>query len=51
MLDIVASYHRIPFQGKRMTETQEKGEKPYFGPDLGPFGPHLGCHFFYKTSC
>ena len=35
MLDIVTSYHRIQFQGKRMIQTQENGQKPLFGPDLG----------------
>ena len=27
MLDIVANYHHIQFQGKHMTQTQEKREK------------------------
>ena len=27
MLDIVAGYHRIQFQGKRMIQTQENGNK------------------------
>ena len=40
MLDIVASYHRIQFQGKLMIQTQENGEKPNFGPDLDPLGPN-----------
>ena len=40
MLDIVASYHRMQFQGKLMIETQENVEKPHFGPDLGPWGPN-----------
>ena len=34
MLDIVASYHSMQFQGKPMIQTQEKGEGPHFGPDL-----------------
>ena len=36
MLSVVASYHRIRFQGKLMIETQENGKKLHFGPDLGP---------------
>ena len=39
MLDIVENYHRMQFQGKLMIQTQEKGEEPHFGPDLGFF-----CH-------
>ena len=43
MLDIVANYHHIQFQRKRMTQTQENGGKPRFGPDLGTLGSNLGC--------
>ena len=50
MLDIVASYHCIQFQGKLLIQTQENGEKPHFGPDLWPFGPIRGSRFFYITS-
>ena len=50
MLDIVASYHRIQFQGKRMIETQENGKKKKFGPDLGPLSPNLGCQIFFQKS-
>ena len=43
MLDIVENYHFMRFPGKRMIQTQENGEKPHFGPDLGllllKFGP------------
>ena len=35
MLDIVASYHFMQFQGKRMIEI-------HFGSDLGPLGPNSG---------
>ena len=42
MLDIVASYRHLQFHGKLMTQTQENGEKPHFGPDLGLFGPNAG---------
>ena len=41
MLDIVDNYHHVQFQGKRMTQTLENGEKPRFGPDLGPSTPNL----------
>ena len=37
MLDIVENYHRIQFQEKLMIQTQEKGEEPHFGHDLGSF--------------
>ena len=49
MLDIVASYHRMQFQRKLMTQTQENGDKPHFVPDLGPFSPNSGCQFFFKN--
>ena len=42
MLDIVASYHCMWFQGKLMNQTWENSKKPSFGPDFGPFGPNLG---------
>ena len=38
VLDIVASYHRMQFEGKPIIQTQEKDEKPHFGPDLGLLG-------------
>ena len=43
MLDIVASYHCMQFQGKRMIQTQENGEKPHFRPNLGSLGLNSGC--------
>ena len=36
MLDIIASYDCMQFQGKLMIQTQENGEKPHFGPKFGP---------------
>ena len=49
MLDIVAGYHRIQFQGKRMIQTQENGKKtPHFGPNLCPLGPNLDCQHFFQ---
>ena len=50
MLDIVASFHRIQFQGKLRIQTRENGEKPHLEPDLGTLDPNSGCRFFYKTS-
>ena len=41
MLDIVASYHCIQFQGKLMNQTWENNKKPSFMTDFGPFGPNL----------
>ena len=46
MLGIFASYHCMQFQGKCMIQTQEKGEKLHFGPDLGPLGPNSAVNFF-----
>ena len=50
MLDIVAIYHCVRFQGKRMIQTQENGEKPHFRHDLGPLGPNSGRHFFLNLA-
>ena len=36
MLDIVASYRRIQFQGKPMVKTPKNAEKIHFEHDLGP---------------
>ena len=51
MLQIVASYHCMQFQGKLMIQTQGNDEKPHFGPDLGSLGQNLGrdYFFFYKN--
>ena len=35
-LEIVASYHCMQFQGKRIIQTQENREKPHFRADFGP---------------
>ena len=42
MLDIVASYHCIQFQGEIMIHTKENGQKPHFRPDLDLLGQNLG---------
>ena len=47
MLNIVASYHCIQFQGKLINQTLENGKKPSFGPDFGPFAPNLGSKNFF----
>ena len=48
MLEIVAGYHCMWFQGKIMIRTEGNGEKPHFlGPNLGPLGPDLGCQVFF----
>ena len=48
MLDIVASYHCMQFQGKRIIQTQENGKKTYLGPDLGPFRKNSGRQFSFQ---
>ena len=45
ILDIVANYHYIQFQGKCLTQTQENGEKPRSGPDLGTLGQIRAANF------
>ena len=50
MLDIVASYHCMQFQGKLMIQTQENCEEPHFGPDLGLLDPNLGGDIFFQKS-
>ena len=47
MLGIVTCYYCIQFQGKRMVQTQENGEKSHFGPDLGLLGPNPGRPIFF----
>ena len=47
MLDIVASYHCMQFQGKLKNQTWETGKKPYFWAWFWPkFGPPI---FFFKN--
>ena len=50
MLDIVASYHCMQFQGKLMNQTWENSKKPIFGPDFGPFSPDLGHEFVFSKT-
>ena len=33
-----------------MIQTQENGEKPHFGPDLGPLGPNSGLQIILQES-
>ena len=55
MLDIVARYYCMLFQGKLMNLTWENGKKPSFRNDFDPFGPNLGPKFFFmnftSTTC
>ena len=47
MLDIVANYHCLQFQGKYMIQTEENGEETHFGPDFRPIGPNSGRQVFF----
>ena len=47
MLDIVASYYCMQFQGKLMNQTWENGEKTSFGTDFGLFGQKKSFHKLY----
>ena len=47
MLEIIASYHCMQFQGKLMNLTWENCKKPSFGTDFGPFVPNLGPKNFF----
>ena len=38
----------MQFQGKRMIQTQENGEKPHFRSDLGPPEPNSGDQTFFS---
>ena len=49
MLDIVAAYHRMRFQGKLMSQTWENGKKPSIEPDYGPFGLNA-CHQMLRQT-
>ena len=42
MLDIVAIYRCMQFQGKLMNQTWENSKKTSFGTDFDLFGPNLG---------
>ena len=47
ILNIVASYHCMQFQGKLMKQTWENDWKPSFGPDFGPnFVPKCFSKFY-----
>ena len=48
MLEIVASYHSIQFQGELINQTRENSKKPSFGPNFGPDMGHQ--NFFQKSS-
>ena len=47
MLDIVASYHCMQFQGNLMIQTQVNDKKTLFEPDLVPLGSKLGQEFLF----
>ena len=49
MLDIIATYHYVQFQGNLMIQIQENSEKTHFGPDLGLMDPNLGRNLFFKN--
>ena len=38
----------MQFPGKLTNQTFENGEKPYFGPNFGPFDPNLALQFFLQ---
>ena len=38
----------MQFQGNLMIETQENGEKPHLGPNLGWLGPNSDGQFFFS---
>ena len=40
MLDIVESYHCLRFQGKRVIQIQENGEKSHLELNLGLLNPN-----------
>ena len=44
----VSGSHRMQFHGKLMIQTQENGEKPHFGPDLGTLGPNSSHQNFFS---
>ena len=48
MLDIVASYHCMQFQGKLINQTWENNKKPSFGPDLSYLVQIRAAIFFSK---
>ena len=48
MLDIVADYHRMQFQGKHMIRIHANSQKPHFEPDLGPLNPNSSRQIFFS---
>ena len=48
MLEIVARYHCMQFQGKQMNQTRENDKKLSFRPDFGAFIQNLGCQNFFS---
>ena len=42
MLEIIASYHCMPFQEKLLNQTWQNGRKPSCRPDFGLFWPKFG---------
>ena len=40
----------MKFQGKPMIQTQQNGEKPHLGPDLGVLGQIRAAKTFFKKS-
>ena len=48
VLEIVARYHCMLFQGKLINKTWENGKKPSFGSDFGPLGSNLGTKDFFR---
>ena len=49
IIDIVASYHCMQFQGKLMNQTCENGKKPSFETNFCPFGPILDPKTFFMN--
>ena len=50
MLDIVAAYHYMQFQGNLLIQIQENNKKLYFVPALCPLDPNSGRKiFFFKN--
>ena len=50
MLEIVASYNFMQFQGKLMNQTWENSKKLSFESDFGLFGPNLGRQFYFPPK-
>ena len=48
MLEIVANYHCMLFQGKLMNQTWENGKKPSFRPDFETFWRNFGPQKFFS---